>query len=68
MCSSQCKQIRTVVGISNEYSQALKRHKVFEMEALPNSFAADYSNITHLIDSLKDLWPGIASPTYFMVI
>ena len=65
---SRCKQIGTVVGISNEYSQALKRHKVFEMEVLPNSVAADYSNITHLTDSLKDLWTGIASPTYFMII
>ena len=68
VCSSQRKQIRTVVGISAEYSQALKKHKVFKMEALPNSLAADYSNITHLTDSLKDLWTGIASPTYFMVI
>ena len=64
----QCKQIRTTVGISNEYSQALKRRKVFEMEAVPNSVAADYSNITHLTDSFKDLWTGIASPPYFTVV
>jgi len=59
-CLSQHKQIRTVVGVSNEYSQALKGHKVFEMEGLSNSVAADYSNITHLTDSFKDLWAGFA--------
>jgi len=61
-------ELKLELILNTEHSQALKRHKVFEMEVLPNNLAADYTNITHLTYSLKDLRTGIASSTYFMVI